>query len=129
MTAIAEVGGGPFAAGASLVYTATLRDASGSLIPGSALDSLTLTLSTTATGAVVNGVYRTDILNNGGRGTVDEDGLLTITLLPADTLLPGAPVGTRAQRSMVIDWTFNDGGYTGRHEARLTFVALTEQNA
>jgi len=127
VTAITEVPGGPFAAGATLVYTGRLLDGNGNGIPASALDSLTLTLATTATGAVVNGVDHVNILNT-GRGTVDDEGNLTITLGPADTVMDPAPAATVVKRSIVMDWTFNGGADEGRHEARLTFVALTEAN-
>lgn len=125
MTAITTVPGGPFAAGSTVIYTGKIVDASGAGIPAADINTLTLTFSVTATGAIVNGILQQDILNT-GRGTLDSQGNLTITFGPTDTAMPAAPGATTVMRSMVIDWTFNGGTAKGRHEPRLTFIALTE---
>lgn len=124
-SAISTPPGGPFPSRSTVIYTGRLLDGNGDGIPAGDLDSLTLTLAVTNTGVIVNGVEKVDILNT-GRGVIDAEGNLTITLLPEDTDIGAAPVNTQRTLSMVIDWTFNGGAYVGRHEPRLRFVALTE---
>lgn len=128
MTAVTTIAGGPFPAGSTLVYSGQLLDGAGAGIPAADLDSLSLTASIFATGAVVGDIYRADVLNS-GRGAVDAEGNYQITLGPADTnVLVGAPLGTQTVMALVIDWTFNNGLVTGRHQANVTLVALTEAN-
>lgn len=126
MNAVTTISGGPFPSAATLVYSGQLLDGAGAGIPFADLDSFTLTISRLGSGSIVNGVERVDVLN-AGRGTVDAEGNYQIVLSPDDTnLLPGAPLGTQTVMSLVIDWTFNGGQVTGRHQANLTLVALTE---
>lgn len=125
MSAVSTPPGGPFPSKATVIYTSRLLDGNGAGIPAADLDSLTMTLSVSNTGAIVNGVERVNILNT-GRGVVDAEGNLTVTLLPADTDIGPAPANTQRTLSMVLDWTFNDGNSVGRHEVRMRFIALTE---
>lgn len=125
MSAITLVPGGPFPAGATIIYSGRLLDGSGNGIPGTSLDSFTLSLSWFSTGNIVNNVDRENILNV-GRGSIDALGNFAVTLNPGDTTLNPAPVGTKALLALVLDWTFNGSSMTGRHQANLTLVALTE---
>lgn len=125
MSTVSTPPGGPFPSRSTVIYTGRLLDGVGAGIPASDLDSLTMTLAVAATGVVVNGVDRVDILNT-GRGVVNEAGDLTVTLLPADTDIGRAPYVRDRTLAMVLDWTFNDGIFSGRHEVRLLFTALTE---
>ena len=122
MPAIANVPGGPWAAGTTPVYTATLVDGSGNPISGVTLAALTLTIADTLTGTIINGVSQINILNT-GRGTIDAAGLLTISLEPGDTSM-SETTGPQVQRSLIIDWTYNAGAAVGRHQANFMLVAL-----
>jgi hypothetical protein len=93
-------------------------------LPGSALDTLTLTICDTLTGAIVNGCDAVDILNT-GRGSVDDDGKLTIGLLAGDTDMSEVPGAATVLRSLIIDWTYNGGASVGRREVTFTVTALT----
>lgn len=123
MSAIVTVPGGPFPAGATIIYSGRLLDGSGNGVPGTNLDTFTLSLSWFSTG--VNTIDRENILNV-GRGSIDALGNFAVTLNPSDTAMTPAPVGTKAVLALVLDWTFNAGAMTGRHQANLTLVALTE---
>lgn len=123
MPAIVNIATGPFPAGSTPVYTAKIVDAEGAGIPDTSLDTVTLSIVDTLSGAVINGVSETDILNT-GRGTVDEFGNLTITLLPDDTSMEGVPGAAKVQRSLVIDFTYNGGDSVGRHQVNFTLLAL-----
>lgn len=125
MSAVSTPPGGPFPSRSTVIYTGRLVDSNGAGIPADELDSLTLSLAVTNTGAIVNGVEKVDILNT-GRGVVDDEGYLTITLTRDDTDIGAAPANTQRTLSMVLDWTFNGGAHEGRHEVRLRFIALTE---
>lgn len=125
MTAIVDIGG-LFPAASTIYYRAQIVDGTGTGIPAADIYSLTLTLSNFATGEIVNGASRADILNT-GRGTVDDEGNITVVLGPDDTAMPyPAPVGTKRVLSLVLDWAFNGGQAVGRHQANLVTVALTE---
>jgi hypothetical protein len=122
-----NIAGGPFPAGATLVYAGQLLDGTGAGIPAADLDAFTVTLSWLGSGNVINNVYRENVLNV-GRGTVDDQGRYTITLQPAETTLNPAPLGTQKVMTIVIDWAYNTLSVIGRHQANLTLVALTEAN-
>ena len=117
---------GRFPAGASLVYSCTLTDSDGQGIPASDLTSLTLTLALRGSGEIINNIERSNILNT-GRGVVDAEGNLTVTLLPEDTAFVGATLcALPTALSMVIDWSFNAGLVSGRQQINFTVVPLTE---
>lgn len=122
---VATAPNGPYAAGSTPVYggqgTAQIVDGNGNGIPAAALTSLTLSIVDTLSGAVINGAQAVNILNT-GRGAVDDQGFLTIALLPGDTSL--SEVNTPSiQRSLVIDWTYG-AGLVGRHQVNFQVVAL-----
>jgi hypothetical protein len=114
VSAFAVLPGGPFAAGASLVYIDIIRDEDGTPVPGSLLTSLTLTLLDTFNGAIVNGINGVNILNT-GRGTVDDGGNLEVILSPADMSMSETYVPL-LQRSMIFTYGV-PGGLTGIHRA------------
>ena len=125
MSAVSQVPGGPFAAGTTPIYSALLVDAANQPLPGSALESLTLTIVDTLTGNIINGVDNTNILNT-GRGTIDEIGNLTIQLEASDTEISEIPpiASYAVQRSLVIGWSYNLGLIVGRQEADFQLVQL-----
>jgi hypothetical protein len=114
---------GLYPAGSTPLYTAQIVDSTGSGIPGSSLDTLTLSIVDTQTGTIINDCSQVDILNT-NRGTVDGAGNLTITLEIDDTETSEASNLPQVQRSLVIDWTYNTGVSAGRHQANFQIVNL-----
>ena len=126
MSAIVNLGK-TFAAGSTVVYTAQLVDANSVFLNGASIETLTLSLLDTQTGEIINSLDRVDVLNV-GQGTVGPTGLVTISLLPADTLITDMPQAQQVQRSIVLEWTYSQGQAvsTGRHEARFYLVPLAQ---
>src|SRR5690242_13217059 len=124
MPAVVTISGEPVPEGASAIYECLIEDFVKKFIPASALLSCTLSIADTLTGRIVNGISSVSILNT-GRGTINEQGNLLITLLPSDTLI-GIFGVTKIQRSLVVDWTwmFEGNLSTGRHQANFTIVSL-----
>jgi len=113
----------PVASGQTAVYKCQLLDETGAPVPASALTALALSIVDTATKAVVNGCGAANILNS-GRGTVDSNGNLAITLAPADTALL-ATTDAQEMRSLIIDWTYAAGAKLGRHQVDFLIIALS----
>lgn len=122
MPVVVNVPGSPFSAGSTPIYQALLVDTSGVPIPGTSLDTLTLTILDTMTSAVINGVSNVNILNT-GRGTIDSLGNLTISLLSSDTSMTET-TATSVQRSLIIAWTYSSGAFVGSHKANFTLLNL-----
>jgi hypothetical protein len=112
----------PVAAGATVIYRGQFLDDAGNPIPAAALQSLTLSIVDTKSGAIVNGASAVNILN-AGRGAVDNLGNLTLVLSPLDTALANAG-DLSEERSLVLDWTYLGGVRTGRHQVDFTLIAL-----
>lgn len=110
----------PLASGATLVYKAKLVDENDAPITASNLTTLVLSILDTKTGAVVNSVDETDILNV-DRGSVDSVGNLIVILDPEDTTISGKS----ADRSLVFTWTFAGGTKTGRHQLDFKIISLS----
>lgn len=119
---VVNVAGGPWAAGTTRWLTMQLVDWSQKPIPGSALATMTLTLVDTLSQVIINGVEQTNILNT-GRGVIDQQGNLTITLSAADTAMTET-TAPQVQRSAIIDWTYNAGASVGRQPVNFMLVAL-----
>jgi hypothetical protein len=113
----------PVPSGSTPIYTGKLVDVYGNPIGPSQLDTLTLTICDTLTQIVINNVQQVNILNV-DRGTLNDSGILTITLLSTDTLLTEAPGQPSVQRSLVIDWKYNGEVSVGRHQVNFNIVAL-----
>lgn len=109
------------------IYKAVVVDGNGDPVPGSLLDTLTLTIADVGTQNIINGVEYINILNT-GRGTVDEDGNLAITLEVGDTSMDELlPYNIKlVKRALIVDWTYN-GRYAGRHQANIIVTSLVEQ--
>jgi hypothetical protein len=112
----------PVAAGATAIYRAQLVDDLGNAIPAAALTTLTLSIVDAVSGAVVNGCQQANILN-AGRGAVDAQGNLTVTLGAQDTALLAAG-DVQEFRSLIFDWSYG-GGKTGRHQVDFPIIALS----
>ena len=111
------------AAGGTMVYRGVVQDADGNALGSGVISALTLSITDDQTGAVVNNVSATDILNT-GRGALDASGNLTITLLAADTAILRAG-DIKENRSLTIDFTYPGG--VGRHRVIFTVVAMPGQ--
>jgi hypothetical protein len=120
-SAIVNLPNGPYAEGSSPVITGQLKDVNGIVVPGSRFTSVTLTIIDTASGAVINGVQNVDILNT-GRGVIDNQGNLTITLLSSDTSMSEAPGVPSVQRSLIVK--FASGPFTGVGRGDFQIVAI-----
>ena len=102
--------------GATLRYTARLTDERNLPLSSQAMMTMTLTLYDLSGSAqtILNEVDGIDILNT-GRGTLDTQGVLVVTLSPEDNPI----VDDRRKRErhlMLFEWTFDGGNKTGRHE-------------
>jgi hypothetical protein len=115
----------------TMVLTFQLLDQNSNPIPASALSSLLLSLADTNSLTngdliIINMVDQTNILNT-NRGTVDNEGNVTITLgsVPdaADTALLYA-TDTIELRSAIIDWTYNSGAQSGGIRLDFLITAL-----
>lgn len=113
-------------AGSTPTYRGVLKDASATsqAVGSGSVSALTLSITDDATGAVVNNCNQADILNT-GRGTLDADGNLEITLTADDTaMLRGEG---KENRSLTIDFKYpGPGGITavGRHRVIFTVYAM-----
>jgi hypothetical protein len=119
------IAGGPFAAGSTPVYSAQLMAYfNGVLVPlpGSELNSMTLSIVDTLTGQIINNVSQENILNT-DRGTIDNLGNLIISLRPSDTLM-NETSAQKIQRSMIIDLTYSSGMMAARHEVDFMITKL-----
>lgn len=70
----------------SALYTATLVDETGAVVPGTSLLTLTLTLYDKTTGGILNSRNAQNVLNANGV-TIDANGLVSWTIAPADSLI------------------------------------------
>jgi len=92
--------------------TAKIVDALGVGIPAANLASLTMTLY--VLDAALTVIVATTSILNVGRGLVDVNGNLTLTLAIADNVI----VDTTALEEIhvaLIEWTYNGGASAGRH--------------
>lgn len=113
---------GPFAAGSTPVYQAQIVDVDGQGVPASLITALTLSIADVLTGAIINGVTQVNILNT-GRGTVDAEGNLTITLVQGDTGTSEYPGASMVERALVVD-VATRGGLVNRHQVNFNLLAL-----
>lgn len=119
---IIQAPNGPYASGSTPVFNGQIVDQYGFGVPAADLVSLTLTIVDTLSGEVINGVQQVNILNT-GRGAVDDQGNVVITLTAADTSLSETNA-VKLQRSLVIDWTGAGLVGTGRHQVNFILLAL-----
>ncbi len=105
------------------VYTGTLTDQFGAVIPASAITTLTLTLCT-LNGTIINSRDDQDVLNT-NNVVVLESGVLTFTLQAADTAI----IETKALKYETHRATFTmefGGGSTATHDVDIIIRNLTK---
>jgi hypothetical protein len=102
-------------------YTGTLKDQAGIVVPGSALTTLTIRIYVVNTALTDIVTPPVSILNT-GRGTITEQGLLTIDFTPADSAITETAELRENHRALVeavwssgtkefaheIEWTINN---------------------
>jgi hypothetical protein len=112
--------------GGTFKYLAQFVDETGSPIVAADLSTLTLSIVDTISGAIVNGVDGVNVLNQ-GRGAIDANGNLTVTLgLVADrmdTVLLNAS-DQAEQRSIVLNWTWNGGTEAMAKQVDFLIIAM-----
>ena len=99
---------GPFANGSTPVITGQIVNNVGNGLSLADIATLTLSLVDSGTQAIINGVNQVNILNT-GRGVVDNQGNMTITLESGDTSMTEVPGYRTVRRSAIIDCTGTDG--------------------
>jgi hypothetical protein len=109
------------ASGMTAIFSGVFYDENDLPIPASDFDSLVLSINDTETGEVINSVDELDILN-AGRGVVDSQGRLTITLESDDTVLPVGSKRTKS-RSLTVKWTYRTDR-TGSHQIDFKITRL-----
>ena len=112
--------------GRTCQYTSQLQNPAGNPLGSATLNTLKLTLVDVASGAIVNDVDQVDILNT-GRGTIDVNGNLVVTLgsVPntGDTALLNSE-DSQEQRSIILDWTYSTDTQAGARQIDFLVVAL-----
>jgi hypothetical protein len=104
---------GPFHEQDTVILTAIVRDETGTPIPASALESMTMSLySETDPFALLNSRDDVNILAN-----VDAAGLLTLELTTADMAMEDDDNEREAHR-VLLEWTW-DGGKRGSAEVQV----------
>lgn len=118
---------GPLNEATSGQYTATIRDETAAVLPLSLITAATLTLyAPTSPVTVINSRSAQDVLNANGV-TIDEDGLLTWMITPADTAISDATLDT--ERHVAL-FHFTWGGDKGAwHEVVLIVRNLVQVGA
>ena len=89
----------------SALYTALLKDETGAVIDGTALDTATLTLYDIATQTVINSRSAQNVKNTNGV-TISALGALAWTMSPADNAI----IGASAVEKHIALFTFTWGG-------------------
>ncbi len=99
--------------GETSLYTATIKDENGVVVPGSSLNTLTLTLYTLEAGTIINARNAQNILGVNG-GAVDGSGVLTMELNELDNAIIDNALDIE-WREMLLEWTYAASTRTGRH--------------
>ena len=84
-------------------YTATMYDETGTVIDGTAMDTMTLTLYDKKTGAVINSRSAQNVKNTNGVA-VTSAGALTWTIAYADTAMVGSEGRERHVATFIGTW-------------------------
>jgi hypothetical protein len=111
-----SAGFSPVAERTTPLYTATLVDEDGAIIPGSTLTTLVLTHYNLATDAILNSRDAQNVLN-ANNVTVSELGILEWVLQPLDTLIVDDTLCLETHVAL-FEFTWNSGARVGKHEIR-----------
>lgn len=105
---------GPYVQGSTPTISMQLVDTNKNPIPGSVLDTLVFTLAAwngAAPWVPIDDIENINILNT-DRGTIDENGNLTVNLLSSDTQV-ATMVTPLVQRAVIVRFTLNNGTSEG----------------
>ena len=108
------------------VISAVVRDENDVALPLAAVITLTATLYDEKTGNIINSRDAQDIRNTNG-GTLDANGLVTLTLLSADNVMQtgGHPGGRHKETHIVLfQWTYGAPVKDGKHEVAFPVLNL-----
>lgn len=107
----------------SPVYSFVLKDENGVVVPGSSLTTLTVTLFDTASRQIINSRNEQDA-KNANQVTVNSSGVVTFSMLPADTIIVGnVKPGEKETHALHFRWTWSAGTKAGEHLVELLVVA------
>jgi len=98
------------AEGATGILAFTVQDEDGVAIPGSSLDTCTLTLYDQRSREIINTQEDTDI-----KALVNESGVGSVELAPADTAIVNQRRALEVHVAL-IQWTYDGGAKAGKHE-------------
>lgn len=106
------------------VYTATIKDENGTVVPAASLTTLTLTLYAKQSGTIINSRSAQNILN-ANNVTVNSSGVLTWTMQPDDNAIVNSALLTESHIAL-FEWTYSSGSKYGKHEIELVVSNLTK---
>ena len=113
------------AEGTTPVLTATLQAEVGAAVPLADMTSITLTLYSRNTPAVINGRNATNVMNSGIGTYHATSGLLTLAFTVDDTALL-AQTGPPDLHIAMITYTWSGGAKVGRHEVSFPVANLAK---
>jgi hypothetical protein len=109
---------GPYPEKTTRIVTATVKDETGAVIPGSSLTTMTYTLydEDTVTAVGLGIINSRDDVNC--KPSVSEAGVLTLELLPNDMVIVTSTKDEERHR-LLLEWTYSGGTKRGSYEAQL----------
>lgn len=112
----------------SFLYTAYLKDETDTVIPLSALGTITLTLYNKADGSIINNRNAQNVKNTNQVTIHATSGLLTWTAKPADNPIVDTTLdaGETEEHIALFQWTYNSGADGGKHELSIHVQQLTK---
>jgi hypothetical protein len=111
----------------SAIYTATLKDETGTAIPLASLSTVTLSLHDVATGQAINSRTDQDIKNANNVTIHATSGLLTWIMQTADNAIVGdVDEGELEEHCAEFAWTWGSPTKTGRHRFVFYVQSLTK---
>lgn len=100
------------------VYTATLKDADGTVVPLANLTTITLTLYNVATGAIINSREDQDVKNTNNVTFHSTSGLLTWSIQAADNVMVNSALQDEKHIAL-FEFVYSGTGTPGKHEVIL----------
>jgi hypothetical protein len=106
---------------ATAFFTGVLKDETTEIVPGGSLTTLTLTLYNKADRTIINSRNKHSILNVNG-GSVDVNGVFTLTLAPADMTIVRT-VKSQEVHVALLEWTYSSTK-AGKHLIEFTVINM-----
>lgn len=113
--------------GTTFLYTCTLKDESGVVVPLSGISALTLTLYDVATDTIINSRDAQDVLNTNDVTVHATSGLLSWTAQAADNAIVTAArvAGSLEKHIALFEWTWSTTK-KGKHELEIFVQQLAQ---